>query len=213
MESTFMTATNFALFLLIIALFFHAGHLIYTKQVNRRVAFLNVFIHLIFIGLCSLVLLIVVGVLLFILLLGAEALYEFVLSTQGTSYIADQSVKFRGGNFLLLLTCTIMGAALLNTHLRIFLRKHFKFLQLEQDDFDIIEYFIQWSTIFLAVYQFIFTGLQSAVQLIESAQSAERFFNIFLNPQNINLVMQPILISSWMTIGIEKLRGRQEHKN
>lgn len=212
MESTFMTATNIALFLLVIALFFHAGHLIYTKQRHRRVAFLNVFIHLIFIGVCSLLLLILVGAALFLILLGAEALYEFIITSQGSTYIADEGVKFRGGNFLLLLTCTIMGAALLNTHLRIFLRKRFKFLQLEQDDFDIIEYFIQWMTIFLAVYQFIFTGLESAIQFIESAQSAERFFNILLNPQNINLVMQPILISSWMTIGIEKLRGRQEHK-
>lgn len=211
MNLVFMSIVNALLAIGVLWLFLRAGRMIYANHSEKKYAFVRVFFELIIVLLGAGILLVLLGVFATVFFGGVEIASEFIMGDAYDSSNMEDFSKFKGGNFLLLLTLLIMGASLIHVRIRTKLRGRLRVFQLSEDEYDIIEYFIQWLTIFLAVYQFMFDGLQSVVVFLDSAQTAQEFFNIVLSPRNINIVVQPLLISGWMTIGIEKLRARQAH--
>lgn len=116
--------------------------------------------------------------------------------------------RFPGGSFLLLLLILIFSTAIVSFLLRGWRRRKKNLWVLNEESYEIGEYFIQWITIYVAVYQFFFDGLHDIVSLLSTAETAKEIFNIALSPRNVNLVAQPILISTWILVVMEKLRLR-----
>lgn len=91
-----------------------------------------------------------------------------------------------------------------------FLSKRFTFLTVSSKTYQIAEYIIQWTTIFLAAYQFFFNGLRDLVTSIWSQNEASYMFRIVLSPENINLILQPVLFSTWIMVVVESLYARRQ---
>ena len=104
----------------------------------------------------------------------------------------------------------MMAAALIQTYIHRFLSKRFTFLTVSSKTYQIAEYIIQWTTIFLAAYQFFFNGLRDLVTSIWSQNEASYMFRIVLSPENINLILQPVLFSTWIMVVVESLYARRQ---
>ena len=76
---------------------------------------------------------------------------------------------------------------------------------MSDEDYVICEYYIQWVTFYLVVYQIVFNGFSSVLKALLENQSIEHYFSVILSPSNINLVMQPVLIASWVAVVMEKI--------
>ena len=98
---------------------------------------------------------------------GSENLLDDTASTFSTGL-----GKFRAGTFLLMTLTLMMAAALIQIYIHRFLSKHFTFLTVSSKTYQIAEYIIQWTTIFLAAYQFFFNGLRDLVTSIWSQNEA-----------------------------------------
>ena len=135
---------------------------------------------------------------------GSENLLDDTASTFSTGL-----GKFRAGTFLLMTLTLMMAAALIQIYIHRFLSKHFTFLTVSSKTYQIAEYIIQWTNIFLAAYQFFFNGLRDLVTSIWSQNEASYMFKIVLSPENINLILQPVLFSTWIMVVIESLYARR----
>lgn len=118
--------------------------------------------------------------------------------------------KFRAGTFLLMALSLMMAAALIQIYLHRAVSKRFPSLRVSAKTYQIAEYIIQWTTIFLAVYQFFFNGLRELVTSIWSQTEASYMFKIVLAPENINLILQPVLFSTWIMVVVESLNARRQ---
>ncbi|MFW0110854.1 SA1002 family membrane protein [Rothia sp. P5766] len=126
--------------------------------------------------------------------------------------VGFSSYKFDGGNFLLGIAILILITAIVHFWVRAKFFERFPRHSPDMKEIEISEYFIQWLTIYLAVYQFIFDGLKNAFSFVDTPENTAAFFNIALTPQNINLVLQPLLIASWITLVISKIRLQRKHE-
>lgn len=131
---------------------------------------------------------------------GSENLLDDTASTFSTGL-----GKFRAGTFLLMTLTLMMAAALIQIYIHRFLSKHFTFLTVSSKTYQIAEYIIQWTTIFLAAYQFFFNGLSDFIASESGNANASYMFTILLSPDNINLILQPVLFSTWVMVVIERL--------
>lgn len=80
----------------------------------------------------------------------------------------------------------------------------FPILRLDIEEYEIFEYFIQWMTIYLVIYQFLFEGLKELTQALSDTKTVNNIFSVILFPDNINIVMQPLIIATWIVIVMEK---------
>lgn len=76
---------------------------------------------------------------------------------------------------------------------------------MSEETFQVAEYVIQWMTLFLAIYQFFFNGLSDFIASESGNANASYMFTILLSPDNINLILQPVLFSTWVMVVIERL--------
>ena len=136
---------------------------------------------------------------------GSENLLDDTASTFSTGL-----GKFRAGTFLLMTLTLMMAAALIQIYIHRFLSKHFTFLTVSSKTYQIAEYIIQWTTIFLAAYQFFFNGLRDLVTSIWSHNEASYMFRIVLSPDHVNLILQPVLFSTWIMVVVESLYARRQ---
>ena len=136
---------------------------------------------------------------------GSENLLDDTASTFSTGL-----GKFRAGTFLLMTLTLMMAAALIQIYIHRFLSKHFTFLTVSSKTYQIAEYIIQWTTIFLAAYQFFFNGLRDLVTSIWSQNEASYMFRIVLSPDHVNLILQPVLFSTWIMVVVESLYARRQ---
>lgn len=209
MNYWYITTVNLFLLAIVAGLFFLIGKLIYRGNSRKEYSFLRVITHFIAFllgaGLITIVLIVIPTI-----LLGLIEFFHEVIATWNVSEDVSltEVTRFKGGNFLLMLLILILCVAIVQYLLRKKITRRFPRFALQDDDYDILEYLIQWMTIFLAVYQFMFDGLRDAFTFLEDSRTAREFFSIALSPQNINLVVQPLLISSWITIAMEKLHAR-----
>ncbi|APT84166.1 SA1002 family membrane protein [Corynebacterium aquilae] len=81
-------------------------------------------------------------------------------------------------------------------------------LQPSEEETEMAEYVIQWSTIYLTVYQLLFQTLSDSARALADSEGIKVIIDTALNPNNINLIIMPLLFSVWMALAIEKL-----HKN
>ena len=123
------------------------------------------------------------------------------------------SGKLAGDNLLVFLFAIIFLTAFVHYGLRAFLRSISKLFVLEDDEISIFEYFIQWTTIYFVVYQCIFEGFASYFAWAGAgADGIQDIFEILLKPENINLVVQPLLISSWILVVLERFARQNKAK-
>lgn len=204
----YISAVNAALVGIVVYLFYRVGRAIYRGDARREYSFVAVAGHfaalLVGSGLIMLVVALV-GAALFGLV---ELVHELLVVGDVPQSAAAHLLRFKGGNFLLVLLIVMLVTALIHLWVRRRVTERWGFLALGEEETDIVEYFIQWMTIYLAVYQFMFEGLQQVYGMLTDAADARAFFAIVLSPRNINLVVQPLLISAWMTVAMEKLRRR-----
>ncbi|MBB4071743.1 SA1002 family membrane protein [Canibacter oris] len=146
-------------------------------------------------------------------------LYDFLSTPEsyqdiaGGGQILENAIgSFPGGAFLLTLLILIFATAIVTFLGRKKIRRRTDKWQLNEEGYEIGEYFIQWITIYLAVYQFFFDGLQDLIALAVTAETAKEVFDIALSPRNINLIAQPVLISTWILVVMEKLRLRNSQQ-
>lgn len=193
----------------VLILLYVIGTIVYRGRGEEKYAFLWVLIHFVLLLVSS-------GVILLVLTLAMLlfwAAVDLVLQPESYDLAAHTSVaellgRFPTGTFLMGLLIFILSAAIIHYLLRRRVLRRFPLLSLDGDDYEICEYFIQWMTIYLAVYQFFFDGLNRFVELLSTAQDAAQVFDVFLTPTNINLVLQPLLITTWIVVVMEKLRAR-----
>lgn len=210
MSVWFISIVNTVLIAVVLLLFYYIGRIVYRGHSRREYSFVRVLLHFFLLLLVSGVLMSILGVVQVVILGLVEFVHELVVMDESASVSIDEISKFKGGNFLLLLLVLILCTAMLQYGLRnVAYRRWWRF-RLHEDDYDILEYLIQWMTIFLAVYQFMFDGMREALTFLDGTHSARSFFNIVLSPNNINLVIQPLLISSWVTVAMEKLRRKAD---
>lgn len=209
MNYWYITTINIILLAIVAGLFFVVGRLIYRGNSRKEYSFLRVITHFIAFLLGAGILTVFLG---FVptIIFGLIELFHDVIATWDLSEDVSftEVTRFKGGNFLLLLLILILCVAIAQYLFRQRIIRRFPRFALQDDDYDILEYLIQWMTIFLAVYQFMFDGLRDAFSFLEDSHTAREFFSIALSPQNINLVVQPLLISSWITVAMEKLHAR-----
>lgn len=204
----YISAINAVLVGVVIFLFYLVGRAIYRGDGRREYSFVAVAGHFIALLVGSGLIMLVVAVAGAILFGVVELVHELVIVGDAPQAVAARVLRFKGGNFLLLLLIAMLSTALIHLGLRRRVIERWSVLALGEEETDIVEYFIQWMTIYLAVYQFMFEGLQQVYGLLTDAADARAFFSIVLSPRNINLVVQPLLISAWMTVAMEKLRRR-----
>ncbi len=181
-------------------IFFVLGRTIYAGQ-SREFAFLTVFLSFITLLVGNAVLLALIAAVMILV----SVVTEDVLPTD------IEILNFVDSNFsrlLLVIFCMIFISAIFLFLARRPLLRRFPLFQMTLDDYEICEYYIQWSTIFLAVYQFVFQGFTSLSQEIVGATNVAEKFSLVFTPTNINLIVQPLLIASWITVVLEKYRLR-----
>lgn len=133
---------------------------------------------------------------------GAEQLFP------GFSLYLTESGKINGSNIMVLIFVLVFLTAFIQLLIRKRAEGHWLWLSMNAEEYQIFEYFIQWTTIFCVVYQCFFDGFATLAQW-SGATSAQEVFEIALSPDNLNLVLQPLLISSWILVVLE--RTSSEH--
>ncbi|MGI6230117.1 MAG: SA1002 family membrane protein [Tractidigestivibacter sp.] len=119
-----------------------------------------------------------------------------------------------GANLLVYIFLLIFVTAFIHYWLRGRLKRVWPRLDLDDDECTIFEYFIQWVTIYLVVYQCFFEGFQTLFEWFEESgeTSLQGIFQIALSPSNINLVIQPLLIAAWVLVVLERF-ARENARN
>lgn len=135
---------------------------------------------------------------------GSENLLDDTASTFSTGL-----GKFRAGTFLLMTLTLMMAAALIQSYIHRATIRRFPRLEVSEETFQVAEYVIQWMTLFLAIYQFFFNGLSDFIASESGNANASYMFTILLSPDNINLILQPVLFSTWIMVVIESLYARR----
>ncbi|RRC94964.1 SA1002 family membrane protein [Schaalia canis] len=199
---------------IVLILLYVIGRIVYRGRSDAEYSFVAVMLHF-------LIMLATTAIVLPVVAMGMMSLATIIELIRDPSIFVDIETspfgqtfgKFEGGSFLLGLLIMILLTAIVHYCWRQMVMQVLPLLRLSGDDYEISEYFIQWMTIYLAVYQFFFDGMRSIVVLIDGELTAEETFDIILNPANVNLVIQPLLISTWIVIVMEKLRARHHEKH
>lgn len=187
---------------LFVALLYWMGAIINQCRSNRCA------VHFVKVTLSFLVMLATAAVSLgaaFILSLGLEFAIETITKTDRLPG-ADQADP---AGFFLFIFITIFLAGIIQFYVRRFMTSRKLIWKLSPEDVEIAEYLVQWSTILLAVYQFVFDNLRAVINLSASADPSEELLELFFSPQHLNLALQPLLIAMWIAIVIEKLSSRR----
>ena len=124
---------------------------------------------------------------------------------EGQEHFTD---KFPTVTVLFFLLIVIFLVALLQVGAQRWVTRRFPRLTLSQEEFEISEYLIQWLTIYVVVYQMLFDSLKSLGALLPQITNWQASFEVLLSPSNINAVIQPLLIATWVAIVLEKLSAR-----
>lgn len=205
--------------LLVLALLYVIGRLTYVgtlaDEQTSRYHFLKSLGHLLWMFVLNGIVFLVLAT----LVIGCYTLGDYLLNRESyekldvsSDTLGNALGNFPGGAFLLLLLVLIFSTAITTFLMRAKGRKKTGVWPLTEEGYEIGEYFIQWITIYLAVYQFFFDGLQDLLGLLIAVDTAKEAFNIVLSPRNVNLVMQPVLISTWILVVMEKLRLRNSQQ-
>ncbi len=189
------------IFLEIIALLillYVIGRLIYKKKEEKHYTFLKILINFIVIMISNAILMLFLAIITFTF---------FMLIPESEE--VDLNYRLPTVQILIFILIFILITAILQFLIRKKLFKKYSFLKLDLEDYEICEYFVQWVTIYIVVYQFLFEGLSQLINLIpEFKKDYAQLFSVILSPQNINFVIQPLLIATWILVVMEKIKLR-----
>lgn len=186
-------------FIILLSLLYIIGKLIYKRNNEKKLTFIKVILNFF--------LIIVTNAIIIFLFLGSIFGIMLLFSSDDESLFIRE--KFPTVQFLLILLIVIISVAILQFVLRKRFLKKFIFLQLDVEEYEICEYYIQWVTIYVVVYQFLFDGISSIFKILPELNLDHSYmFSVILSPNNINLVIQPLLISTWILIVMEKIKLR-----
>lgn len=197
--------------IIVIVLFYIVGALTYRTKEQKKFKFLKVLVTFIGTLISNAILLSVLIVLSSAVTLLISTYFFDVneLMNQDIPIFTGQE-KFETGNTLLAILIFILLTAVTQFKIRKFFLRKIPFLQMELDEYEICEYFIQWMTIYLVIYQFLFDGLKEITKFVSDVSTADNVFAVMLSPENMNLVIQPLLIASWIVMVMEKINLREK---
>lgn len=191
------------LFLMAIVLLYGAGRLVY-KNRRQHATFVKVFVHFTAMLLSSLITI-------SIILITASLLLVFVSETvPHLKDLPNDTNKIASVRLLSSLLILVLLTAISQFWIRRKLFKKIPKIRLSLKEYEIIEYFIQWTTIFVIVYQFAFDGFVNISKILPELGASAETFSVILSPNNINLILQPLLISTWVLIAMEKISMANE---
>ena len=198
---------------LICALLYALGVLLHGRRSRRRLVFLRTlaFLTLTALGNALLLVLLAVGG---GALLSAVALIKdpnaFDSARNAAGILQSRFGDFRSVWLLLTLLVLVLLTAVIQLAVRRALTLRFH-LAADEEVYEIAEYFIQWFTIFLVVYQLYFAEIKEVFEAYLSRSLTNMAFDIALTPENLNIVMQPIAFSTWVVIAVEHMRKHAAH--
>ena len=172
------------------------------RSANHGVHFLKVavsFCVMLATSACSLVLALIVS-------LGFEQGIESITQTQKIT----SEGRLDSAGFFLFIFITIFLSGILQFYIRRFMTTHRLIWRLNTDDIEIAEYLVQWSTILLAIYQFVFENIRNVMNVAEDIDSTHELLEFIFSPEHLNLGLLPVLMTTWIAIVIEKLRTRRD---
>lgn len=188
-------------FFITLGLLYLMGKLVYPTATHKHIVFVKILAHF--------VLLLVASAL---TMLGIIALCILPLTLLAS--LAPESAAAAGklptGQILIIILVVILATALTHYMVRKKLLQKFSFLRLSDEEYIIFEYFIQWVTIYVVVYQFMFDGVVNLAKLIPEINASADAFSVILSPGNINMVLQPLLITTWILVVMEKLHFEKQ---
>lgn len=197
-----------------VVLLYAIGSQTFRSHTEKKYSFISVLLHFLVLLMGSGLVLSVITLFL-VLLAGVVDAIFFPLPADVEAYgnLSKIIGRFPTGSFLMGVLIVILLSALVHFALRRKMKQKFSLLKLSEDEYEICEYFIQWVTIYLAVYQFFFDGLHKIFLRISNAQDVSQIFDVLLSPTNINLLLQPLLITTWIVVVMEKLRTRMRSQS
>ena len=125
--------------------------------------------------------------------------------------IVTDDGRLSAGTLMLAIFLLVFLSAIVQYELRRVLAKRLGWMRMGADEYQIFEYLIQWLTIFCVVYQCFFEGF-ATVARFGHPEGLQEFFSVALTPDNINLVLQPLLVSSWITVVLERFARQNAPK-
>lgn len=190
----------FGLFI-IVGLLYVMGRLVYPSTTTHTTIFVKIFLQFIAIIAASAVVMLAVSALL---------LTPIIFISSLLPETAEPIGKLPTGQLLVILLIVILATAIAHYILRRRLLQKVPFLRLTNEEYVIFEYFIQWITIYVVVYQFMFNGVIAVVKLIPEVSISADAFAVLLSPDNINMALQPLLIATWILVVMEKLHFEKQ---
>ena len=190
----------FVEFAVVLVLLYFIGQSIYGKRTGRKFSLLVVLANFMGIMMVNAVIMSVLLAFLLVVIVGVG----LALGAEDGNLIIDTQEKFATGQLLLLILIVILATAMIQFHIRKRLPARIRaMLQMNEDDCTMCEYYIQWVTIYLVVYQIVFDGFSSIIKSLVENQSIEHYFSVILSPANMNLVLKPVLIATRVVVVME----------
>lgn len=205
------------LLLLIVGLLLAMGRLVYGKRSGvKKWTFVKVSAY--FIGLLVSNAILFIAVFAICLAAIASLLYfvpeELWQESQNSAdTVITLGAKFPTVTVMLLLLLVIFTVSLLQVLLRKLVLRILPQWRMSEEEYEISEYLIQWLTIYVVVYQMLFQSIRSLGDLLPEITDWQNSFQVLLSPENINAVIQPLLIATWIAIVLEKLTLRHQQNN
>lgn len=100
-----------------------------------------------------------------------------------------------GNLFMLLAVCIILSGIFLFWGMRLAAR----FLKFSTTTLTLVEYYIQWSLIYVTVYQVIFANIKNIKEITDFIRIGN-----FLDPDDIVVLLLPSFISAWIAVVLYK---------
>lgn len=192
--------------LLIVGVFYLAGRIMFAHNERKHLSVIHVLVS--FVGI-MLVNALIMALLLIALFAVSAAIVAITNSDDGMLF--DSTGRLKASNMLVAIFVLIFATAFIHYALRKPLLKRHALFQLGSDEYQIFEYFIQWVTIYLVVYQCFFEGFRSFVTWYEMGDTTlKSIFEVALTPTNLNLVIQPLLIASWVLVVLERFARQND---
>lgn len=191
--------------LLVVGVFYLAGRIMFAHNERKHLSVVHVMVS--FLGIMVVNALIMSLLLVVFFVVGAAII---ALSGSESGLLFDSAGRLDASNMLVIIFVLIFATAFIHYALRRPLLKRNPPFCLSADEYQIFEYFIQWVTIYLVVYQCFFDGFRSLAAWSELGETTlQSIFEVALTPTNLNLVVQPLLISSWVLVVLERF-ARQD---
>lgn len=127
-----------------------------------------------------------------------------VLILLGYAAVA-KALGFDAGILLGTLVVVVAGGVLLF----IIMRPVMRLLRVTHERLAIIEYYIQWTLIYMTVYQVVVGQLESTGGFLgdaELTQEISKLLGNVLNPDAVVILLLPVLISVWIATAMLKIR-------